>query len=412
MHFLYKELIIVFGLALATCSPVPLCPAATKNDMQQAEKALTDFAVNLFKNVSAPNENKNQVMSPVSIALTLAMLENGADGKTREELRNALVGIGASADVLATYMSIQKQLEIDDGKTKLSIANGLFVEKDLTLKADYVSRSQNCLEAEVDNDNDFEHQLEQTRQKINKWVSDKTAGKIYELFKKGSLTEANRMVMANAIYYKAPWKNTFDKSKTQHQAFYKDGQETKQMVPFMHDQYGYHYATTQDLDALELPYDNQDLSMYILLPKTRDGLNDLEKKLTGDQLRSIIASMMQQFIDVQLPRFEIRSNIELPTVLTKLGLDAVFGNSADFSRMSEVQLTVDSAVHEAYINVHENGTEAAAATGIAITPWVVLPVKPIPFVADHPFLYAIVHRPTGAPVFFGKVTSVQAHNDN
>jgi serpin B len=395
---------------LATSSPVPLCPAVTREQSQQAETALADFAVNLFKNVSAQDEDKNQVMSPVSIALALAMLENGADAHTREQLKHALVGVGSSADVLAAYREIQKHLRVDDQKTKLTVANALFQDKQLKLKDSYVSTTRDCLETEVDNKNDFHGQLEQAREKINKWVSQKTSDKIPELFKRGVLTEDVRMVLANAIYFKASWKNSFNKAMTKQDTFYRNGHD-QQTVQFMHHTEDHRHVSTNDLDAVELAYEHPDLAMVVVLPKARDGLRNLEKRLTGKELREIVSRLERRQVKVQLPKFTIRSPINLKNILSKMGLDNIFSNQADFSRMSEEQLKVDSAIHEAYIDVNENGTEGAAATGIGMVGRMghISPVDPTPFVADHPFLYAVVHKQTGAVVFLGKVNSVESH---
>jgi serpin B len=411
MHSLLKGVVLIFGLALASCTPVPLCPAPTKEQAKEAEIALADFAVNLFRNVSDKSLNKNQVMSPVSIALALALLENGADGPTRQQLRNTLLEVGAHADVLTTYRAVQKHLRIDDEKTKLTIANGLFQDKDLKLNEKYMTTTRDCLETEVDNKNDFANQLEQARQKINKWVSDKTNGKIPELFKEGVLTEANRMVLANAIYFKASWQHSFNKAMTKDDTFYRNGHE-RQTVPFMHATASHHHVSTNDLDALEMSYEHPDLSMVVVLPKARDGLHNLEQRLTGKELRGVIQRMEQRRVEVKLPKFTVRSPIDLKDVLIHMGLDSIFGDKANFSRMSEEPLKVDSAIHEAYITVEENGTEGAAATGISI----VNRAMPLPpnledltlFVADHPFLYAVVHKPTGAIIFLGKVHSVES----
>jgi len=410
MHSLFKGVMIIFGLALATSSPVPLCPAVTREQSQQAEAALADFAVNLFKNVSAQDEDKNQVMSPVSIALALAMLENGADAHTREQLKHALVGVGSSADVLAAYREIQKHLRADDEKTKLTVANGLFQDKDLKLKDHYVSTTRHCLETEVDNKNDFTDHLEDARQKINKWVSQKTSEKIPELFKRGVLNEGDRMVLANAIYFKASWKHSFSKAMTKQDTFYRNGHD-QQNVQFMHHTEEHRHVSNNDLDAVELAYSHPDLAMVVVLPKARDGLRNLEKHLTGKQLREIVASMEQRKVKVQLPKFTVRSPTDLKNVLSKMGLDHMFSHQANFSRMSETPLKVDNAIHEAYIDVNENGTEGAAATGVSINMRAMpsMPVDPVSFVADHPYLYAVVHKPTGAIVFLGKVNSVESH---
>lgn len=410
MHSLFKGVILIFGLALATCSPVPLCPAATSEHQQQAQAALADFAVNLFKNVSGQDENKNQVMSPVSIALALAMLENGADAHTREQLKHALVGVSSSVDVLATYRAIQKQLRVHDEKTQLTIANGLFQDKDLKLKTSYVETTRDCLETEVDNQNDFAEHLEQARQKINKWVSQKTSDKIPELFKQGVLNEGDRMVLANAIYFKASWKAGFNKAQTKQSTFYRNGHE-EQNVQFMHETSDHRHASLDDLDAVELAYTHPDLAMVVVLPKARDGLRNLEKRLTGKVLLNIVSQLEQRKVQVQLPKFTVRAPTDLKTVLSKMGLDHMFSNQANFSRMSETPLKVDSAIHEAYIDVNENGTEGAAATGMSINMRAMpsMPVNPVSFVADHPYLYAVLHKPTHAVVFLGKVNSVESH---
>jgi serpin B len=413
MNSLFKGLIVVFGLTLATCSPLALCPSATKEQAQKAEAALADFAVNLYKNVSAKDQDKNEIMSPVSVALALALLENGADGNTRDALKRVLVENGGSSDVLATYRAIQQQLSIDDQNTKLNIANGLFQDKDLKLKQQYLDTTKECYQTEVDQV-DFRNQLEQTRQKVNQWVSQRTSQKIPELFKKNSLNQDDRMVLANAIYFKASWAKAFNKAATKQDTFYKNGRDQeKQTVQYMHETSSHRHSESNDLTALELAYSHQDLSMVVVLPKARDGLRNLEKRLTGKQLRDIISNMEERKVNVQLPKFAVRSQIDLKSTLSKMGLESMFSNSANFDRMSETPLKVDNGVHEAYINVNENGTEAAAATGFAISnrAMPILPVDPVSFVADHPFLYAVVHKQTGAVVFLGKVNSVEQQQE-
>jgi len=406
MNSLFKGIIVVLGLTLANCGPVTVCPPATLEKARTAEVALADFAVNLYKNVSAKDQDKNEIMSPVSIALALALLENGADGFTRDELKRALIETGATADVLSTYRALEQQLRISDEKTKLTIANGLFQDKDLKLKPDYLSSTRDCYQTEIAQV-DFQNQLEQTRQKVNQWVSSKTSQKIPELFKKGSLNQGDRMVLANAIYFKASWKNSFDKMATKQDIFYKNGRDQdKQTVQYMHETSSHKLVQSDDLTALQLAYTHEDMSMIVVLPKARDGLRNLEKRLTGKQLRDIISRMEQRQVKVQLPKFSVRSQIDLTSTLTKMGLESIFSRTANFDRMSETPLKVDNGVHEAFINVNENGTEAAAATGFSINARA-MPVDPVSFVADHPFLYAVVHKGTGAIVFLGKVNSVE-----
>jgi serpin B len=412
MHFLLKGVIITIGLTLASCQMLPphMCPAVKAEDAKQAEVAMADFAINLFKTVSAKDEDKNQVMSPVSIALALALIENGANGKTHEELKRVLVE-GSSTEVLKAYRAVESLLSIDTEKTKLHVANAMFKQDDLHLKESFLRTVRDCFKTQVDTA-DFKTKLEETRQKINKYISEKTMNKIPDLFKPGVLTKDDRMVLANAVYFKSSWAKSFNTKNTQPGTFYRLGRE-EQTVPFMHQPIEARHGETNDVEALEMHYEHRDLGMYILLPKQRDGLRNLEKRITGKELREIMSKLDEKLVEVKLPKFTIRSPVDLKPTLIKLGLESMFSNAANFSRMSDTQLKVDSAVHEAYIDVNENGTEAAAATGMSFMPKAMPrpPMETTPFVADHPFLYAIVHKQTGAIVFLGKVNSIDKHEN-
>jgi len=169
------------------------------------------------------------------------------------------------------------------------------------------------------------------------------------------------------------------------------------------------YVSKDKFDALELPYFGVPLSMFIILPKERDGIKSVEQSLTGDQLITLFGETELRDVQLKLPKFTIRQSIDLKNVLQQLGLQKMFSNSANFSRMATDPLKVSDAVHEAYIKVNENGTEAAAATGFKM---VFLSASmpdpdPISFIADHPFIFAIVHKPTSAIAFIGKVNSVE-----
>jgi len=411
MQPLIKGLIILFALALANCSPVTRCPTSSPQEARKAQEALADFAVNLFKNVSSRDENKNQVFSPVSIALGLALLERGANGKTREEIKRTLLEASSSSeDVLNVYVNLQERLEIDEEKTKLNIANGLFQDNGLELKDDYVNIVKNCFKSEVDKV-DFKR-VEETRQKVNRFVSQKTNQRIPELFKKGDLRSEDRFVLANAIYFKASFETSFNKASTDKDTFFRRGREQdKQTVDFMRQTTSLRHSSTNELDALELPYQHQDLALYVVLPKARDGLRDLEKRLTGTQLRDIISRLSQKRVNVQLPKFNVRAPIDLKNILTNMGLETLFSDSADFGQITNSNVKLDKGVHEAYLSVDENGTEGAAATAFSGrlrgSAGRLHEEQETSFKADHPFLYAVVHKQTGAIIFLGKINSIE-----
>jgi serpin B len=408
MNSLFKGIVLVFVVALANCSPLAQCPKAQREVIQGAEEALADFAVNLFKKVTSQDENKNQAISPVSVALSLALLENGADGKTRHDIKQVLLKQQAlSTDALAVYSALQEKLQIDSDQIKLHIANGLFQDKQFKLKDQFLQAVRDCFKGEVEQV-DFQNQLEQTRQQVNRFVAEKTNQKIAELFKKQDLTKDDRVVLANAVYFKASWKTSFNKQQTKQDTFYRNGQEEdKQSVEFMQQSVELRHSESKDLDTLELQYSHPDFAMYVVLPKARDGLRDLEKRLTGKQLRDIISNLKQKQVKVQLPKFNVRATVDLKNVLSKMHLESLFSDSANFGRLGEGHLKVDSAVHEAFVTVDENGTEGAAATGVAVQTKAAPPRQETTFKADHPFLFAVVHKQSGAIVFLGKVNSVE-----
>jgi serpin B len=393
-------------------APNPKCQQQTVDEAKKAQRALADFAVNAYKNASQDqqHQDKNQIISPVSIALALAMLENGANGQSQQELRQQLIENVASEEVLAIYSALQKQLEKDTPNAKLQIANAIFHDQKTNLKQDYQQSTQQCLEAEVDQV-DFQNQPEQARQKINQFVSQKTNNKIQELIKKGQVNEATRIVLANAIYLKAAWQQSFDKKQTKQQTFYRQGHDTdKQQVQMMNAEGQYRHSSNDQLQVVELKHDQADTSMFVILPKQRDGLKQVERDLSGDKLRQLIQNLSTKQVQLQLPRFAVRSNTDLKQVLQKMGVNTVFSDNADLSRMTDERLKISQAVHEAYIKVDEDGTEAAAATSIHGATAVFQPQQE-QFIADHPFLYTIVHNPTGAIVFIGRVNDVQEQAD-
>jgi serpin B len=404
-------------VALASCVPTsnPKCQRDTVDEARKSQRALADFAVNLFKNITAQQhqrqgEDKNQIISPISIALALALLENGADGQIRQQLQQQLTENGATDEVLSIYRALEKNLNIRDQDSRLQIANAIFHDKQVQLKQEYQQSTQQCLEAQVQEE-DFQQQLEQTRQQINKVIAEKTENKIPELFKQGTLQSSDRIVLANAVYLKAAFQHAFDKKQTKQGQFYRQGQQQNpQNVQFMKTEGDFRHSQDDKVQVVELKYQKAQLSLYVILPKQRDGLKEVEQQLTGDRLRDLVTRLQNRKVQIQLPKFSTRSPQDLKQALSRMGLQNLFNGQADLSRLSDQKIQISQAIHEAYIKIDEAGTEAAAATGVAGKAMASIGDRedPTPFVADHPFLYTIVHNPTGAVVFIGKVTEVQA----
>jgi len=400
-----KVLILISAFCLFVATAIADSPTSDRcqfglSEAKDAAKAVGNLAVQLYQKVVKPDSNA--IFSPVSISLALALVESGAAGDTKTEIQRFLGPPGSNQQ-----QSLQRQLQIQTDKVRVSIANGFFYAEILNLKDDYVNQVKQCFDTEITKE-PFATDADGARQKINQWVSNKTAEKIPELFKSGSITPDTAAVIANAIYLKAAWADRFE--QTENRAFYKSGQTNQaQTVPFMlrTDKYG--YASKDNFDAVEIRYDGVQLSMFVLLPKQRDGIKSLEQSLTGEQLISLFGEMDRRQVELKLPKFTIRQSIDLKEVLQQLGIQKMFSDEANFSRMTTDDIKVSGAVHEAYIKVNENGTEAAAATGFKM---VFLSAsmpdpEPVSFIADHPFIYAIVHKPTSAIAFIGKVNSVE-----
>jgi len=376
---------------------------------KQSSKAIREFSLKLYQKITAAKPDENIVFSPVSIALALALIESGTSGETRTEIQRYLGPEGSNqADSSALYESLQRQLQIRGGeKAQLNIANGFFYSNELTLKPDFVTKVKQCFETQVDKA-PFKTNTEDARRQINQWVSNVTAQKIPELFKPRRIDPLTVAVLANALHMKAPWMDRFE--RTESLPFYKLGKTNQaQTVSFMVQERRYAYASDEKVHLVEIPYDGAPLVMHIILPKQRDGLQAYESGLSGQQIRTLFSGMAQKMVTLKVPKFSIRSEVALKTVLQQLGVNKIFSDQADFSRMAEGRLKVSDAVHEAYIKINENGTEAAAATGFQILPEAAAPPPgpPVSFIADHPFMFAIVHKPTGALVFAGKVNFIQ-----
>ncbi len=244
---------------------------------------------------------------------------------------------------------------------------------------------------------------------INGWVESNTNNKIKEILKPFHLTQDTRLVLINAIYFKGNWEMQFNKDATKDEDF-KISPDKKVKVPMMSlDMKGinfpeFRYVETEDLQALELPYEERELSMLIILPKK--SLSDVEKKLNYEMLKSLKQKLEVHPVDVYLPKFKLEKEYPLNGTLISMGMPVAFSNFADFSGMDGTKrLKISDMLHKAFVEVNEEGTEAAAATAVNMVTKVSVdkPKKPFTFRTDHPFIFLIQHNKTGAILFIGRV---------
>ena len=250
---------------------------------------------------------------------------------------------------------------------------------------------------------DFAGQTEVARKTINTWVDEQTNSKIQDLLPAGMLTSSTRLVLTNAIYFKGDWLKQFDKQKTQDAPFHVSTDEQVD-VPLMFQTEEFKYRRVEDVQVLELPYLGNRLAMVLLLPDEVDGLASLEEQLTADNLAKWVGAVRRREVHVYLPSFTLTSRFSLNGALEQLGMAAAFdAQQADFSGMTcNRGLYISAAIHKAFVKVNEEGTEAAAATGIVATSESVQ-ITPT-FRADHPFVFLIRDNHTGSILFLGRVT--------
>ncbi len=379
---------------------------STKTDVAGVVESGNQFAFDLYGRLRA--DHGNLFFSPASISTALAMTLAGASGDTaaqmaktlhlqmpKEPLDEAMRGL------LASWKSNEKKQGF-----RLNVANRLWAQTGEQFLPAFLAVTRTDYGAELAR-LDFATHAEQARQTINQWVEDQTGGKIKDLILSAAQLSAARLVLTDAVYFKGDWANPFKKNLTKDEDFRLAAQQ-KIKAPLMHMRHRFRYATADGLQILELPYGDGSLSMIALLPEKQDGLADLEARLTFGNWQQWTNGLVSQEVIVFLPRFKSTSQFELNPLLQSMGMTSAFSpRSADFSGMTGARdLFISAVLHKAFVDVNEEGTEAAAATGIVMRPTAVRlprPTQPPVFRADHPFVFAIRDNRNGALLFLGRL---------
>ncbi|KRF97545.1 uncharacterized protein Dwil_GK20760, isoform C [Drosophila willistoni] len=366
-------------------------------------RRLAIFSINVYNQVSLLKPQENVVFSPFSIQTCAAMARLGAKKETAEELDRGL-GL-VSSDTQQIAESFHQVLATYEKSAILRIANKIFVMKGYTLDQDFNRLLTEQFLSSAEN-LDFA-QNTKAASTINQWVEQKTNNLIKDLINPSVLSADSRLVLVNAIHFKGNWVHQFDVRSTRPEPFYLNDVDSKN-VPMMNVKENFGYAELPELDAtaLQLPYKDSDLSMLIILPNSKTGLPQLEEKLRSTQLSEITKKLYQTKVIVKLPKFKAEFEMELTDVFKKLGMSRMFSDSANFSGMLESPeaLKVSAIIHKAFIEVNEQGTEAAAATAMAVMFCSMPMFQPEPkhFFADHPFTYYILNK-NNSILFAGKL---------
>nr|XP_003225624.1 PREDICTED: serpin B6 [Anolis carolinensis] len=378
--------------------------------MDNLTAANTNFALNLFKKLNEEDTTKNVFYSPWSMSSALSMVFMGAKGNTAAQMATVL-SVPKGEELHQEYGKLLSKINKPDTKCLLKSANRLFGEESYEFLAPFIDSSQKFYHAGLEKLN-FIKTSEDCRKHINAWVEEQTAGKITNLLAPGIINNLTRLVLVNAIYFKGNWANQFRKEHTMERPFRINKNESRPVqMMFKKAKYNMTYISDCRTKVLEIPYVGNELSMIILLPDEIEdnstGLEKLEREMTYEKLMDWINPEMMDLtqVELSLPKFKLEQTYDLKPILFGMGMsDAFHGGKADFSGMSpQNDLFLSEVVHKSFVEVNEEGTEAAAATAAVMMLRCAMIVPQ--FTVDHPFFFLIRHNETRSILFFGRFCS-------
>ncbi|KAF8773436.1 putative serpin-like protein [Argiope bruennichi] len=397
---------LVFWVAFASAGVISSRDYVSGENFRKLALANNELAFNLHRRL-ASGSSGNILFSPFSISTVFGMLYYGARGETAEELREVLGYERADLPdelVHSTFNHFLKAVLRNRDSTDryvFNAANALLVDEQFEMFEEYRRNIRELYRATVQNV-DFSSEASKIVEEINDYVREKTNGKIDRVF--DELGPSSVFVLLNAVYFKGAFKTQFKQERTRYEVFYNYGLESEaRRVPMMHVTSYFPYASFDEFQALELPYEGENISMLVLLPNERDGIHDLEESFTPERLANVQRRLYRTKVDVSLPKFKLQFEKELSPEIEDLGAYQIFRSGADFSGITQSKdVFVSHVFHKARIEVNEEGSEAAAVTEIVAEETSLILEKPR-FRADHPFLFAIVEKSRNLILFLGRV---------
>lgn len=364
----------------------------------------TKFGFKLFSEVVKKDDNANVFVSPSSVAFALAMTYNGAEGTTQQAMAKALEYSGLSLQQInVSNAALKTLLENPDPKVQLTIANSLWTNSNASLNPSFMQRNRDFYASRVTNLDFTDSGAANT---INNWVKDSTRGKIDKIVEQISPDQV--MFLINAIYFKGAWTEPFDKSQTKQQPFTKASGQVLQ-TPMMAQRGKYKYLENDKFQAISLPYGSSGkISFYVFLPKQNSGdLKEFYQSLNTENWEKWISQFRSRSGEIRLPRFKMDYSVTLNDALTALGMGEAFSDKADFSGIGK-NLAISAVKHKTFVEVSEEGTEAAAATSVGIVALSAPMNPPFSMVVDRPFFTCIRDNQTGSILFMGSIVAPQS----
>ncbi len=393
-----------------TPTPIPAVslPSASSDTVVDANNR---FSLDLYSRLADDPEFRdgNLFFSPFSLSSALAINYEGARGNTADEIRSVFHFPDNRSVLLSGFEETIARVNGNANAYTLRTANAMWAEQTHPFLPDYISTADRYYGAKTTN-LDFIHAPDESRITINRWVEDRTGDRIKDLIPAGAIDSNTRLVITNAIYFKGTWVKQFDPEKTV-DADFLTGRGTTVKVPMMQrtdETAVYGYAETDTFQVLEMPYESgtgTEISMLVLLPKGND-LQEIEQSLGSGELRDLREALQSRQVKVFFPRFTMETKYFLPRVLSAMGMPLAFTGAADFSGMDgSGDLFITDVIHQAFVEVNEEGTEAAAATAVIMGKGAAPREDEVPvFRADHPFIFIIQDSGTGNILFMGRMS--------
>ncbi len=402
-HHLFRPLFMLAMLALVPACELFEQPVEEPNKIELRKKSAEiiqadqQFAFELFREVISLSDQENVMISPLSVSYALGMTYNGAAGTTRDAFNDVLhFGDLTSQEVNESYKDLMDQLVHLDELVEFSIANSIWYREGYPVLEQFITTNQDYFDAAV---KALDFSSPGAVDIINNWIEDKTNDKIQDML--DYIPADAVMYLINAIYFNAKWKYEFDPEETYSSAFHlEDGNVSD--ADFMVINGNFNYTENEDFTAVELPYGDSTFSMVIMLPSGENRVDDLVEEMDVPAWDSWFENTVSQHVEIEIPKFKYEFKDLLNEPLINLGLGVAFGGGANFSGITTAaELYISRVIHQTFIDVREEGTEAAAATIVELRE-TAMPVTPR-FRADKPFLYVIRENSTSAILFMGKL---------